>query len=375
MRIDARELLALARTLIGFDTIRPGGSESGCARHLAGLLEEGGFDVSLVPMAPDRPNLVARSGRGARPPVCFSGHLDTVPLGAAPWSMDPFGGSVDGDRLFGRGASDMKAGVAAMVHAALALRSVGGDGADLLLVLTAGEESGCEGAAFLAAAGRLPGAGALVIGEPTENRPLLGHRGALWLEVETKGITAHGATPEQGVNAIYRAAEVVRRLEAFSFDAAAHPVMGRPTLNVGTIQGGININSVPDRAVMGVDIRTVPGQSHERVVRAVRDAAGGDADVRSLLSVAGLATDHRDPWVGSVFELVAQKTGVPAVPAAAPYFTDAAFLTPALGSPPTLILGPGEAAMAHKTDESCSIAAMEAAASIYFEIGRHWCCI
>lgn len=371
---DGKALIDLTRKLIAIDTVNPPGNEVACARPLAEMLEAGGFLVELLDVEPGRPNLVARCGGPETDSLCFSGHLDTVPLGTAEWTADPFGGEVKDGRIFGRGSSDMKAGLAAMVHAALQLKAAGGDRANILLVLTAGEEAGCQGAADLAARQQLLGtAGAVVIGEPTANRPLVGHRGALWLELETTGVTAHGATPELGVNAIYRAAEAIQHLSCFDFAVPPHPIMGMPTLNVGIVAGGLNINSVPDRAVMAVDIRTVPGQSHDRLTARIQDAVGADVGVRTIQSVEGVATDPADPWVEAVFEMVGGFIGDTVRPAAAPYFTDAAFLTPALGSPPTLILGPGDAEMAHRTDESCSIEAIETAAVIYFEIGRRWC--
>lgn len=374
MKDERDRLVDLTRELISLDTVNPPGNEIACARHLAALLEAGGFETDLIEFEPDRPNLLARCGSDPGRRICFSGHIDTVPLGAAEWSVNPFGGEVNEDRIFGRGASDMKGGLAAMVCAALRLKASGGDRANLLLVLTAGEEAGCQGAAYLGTQkARLGSAGALVIGEPTENKPLVGHRGALWLEIETSGVTAHGATPDLGVNAIYRVADVIQQLSGFTFETAQHPVMGLPTLNVGTVKGGLNINSVPDRAVLEVDIRTVPGQSHDQVVDNIRKTAGKDVAIRTIKNVEGVATDPEHPWVASVFELTAGVLGKAIRPAAAPYFTDAAFLTPALGNPPTLILGPGEAAMAHKTDESCSIKAIVTAAEIYFEIGRRWC--
>lgn len=374
MKDERERLVDLTRELIALDTVNPPGNEIVCARHLAAILEAGGFEIELIEFEPGRPNLLARCGSDPDRRICLSGHLDTVPLGAAEWSVDPFGGEVDGDRIFGRGASDMKGGLAAIVGAALQLKASGGDRANLLLALTAGEEAGCQGAAFLGTQKEsLGGAGALVIGEPTGNMPLVGHRGALWLEIETTGVTAHGATPELGVNAIYSAAEAIQQLARFSFGTDPHPVMGLPTLNVGTVKGGLNINSVPDRAVLEVDIRTIPGQSHAQVIDSIRKTLSKDVSIRTIKNVEGVATDPEHPWVVSVFELAAGALGQAVRPAAAPYFTDAAFLTPALGNPPTLILGPGEAAMAHKTDESCSINAIVTAAEIYFEIGCRWC--
>src|SRR5262249_43232140 len=142
-----------------------------------------------------------------------------VPLGSRPWSVDPLAAEVHGDRLFGRGSSDMKSGVAAFVSASIAHAARLGGTSGLLLIITAGEETGCEGAVALAAEKkpRLR-AGALVVAEPTENKPLAGHKGVLWLEAETHGVTAHGSMPQKGVNAVYKAARAISALEKFRFD-------------------------------------------------------------------------------------------------------------------------------------------------------------
>ena len=139
---------------------------------------------------------------------------------------------------------------------------------ELVLIITAGEETGCTGAAALirGEAQCCPQVGALVVAEPTGNQLLVGHKGALWLEAVTTGVTAHGSMPEKGVNAVYKAARAVTALQDFDFNFARHDVLGNPTLNVGAISGGLNINSVPDRAVIGIDIRTIPGRATQRSV-------------------------------------------------------------------------------------------------------------
>src|SRR5687767_5453602 len=237
----------LTRELLRFNTINPPGAEQACAQHVGALLKRAGFQVDYAEFAPTRTSLVARlgNGRGKRP-LGFTGHIDTVPLGAAQWKVDAFGASMEGGRLYGRGASDMKGGVAAFVVAALKAAEELKRGPGVTLVITADEECGCGGAAHLVAKGGLLGeVGALVIGEPTANYPLVGHKGALWLEATTRGITAHGSMPERGDNAIYKAAAAISRLRKFDFEAPSHALMGTPTLNVGTIRGGLNINSVP----------------------------------------------------------------------------------------------------------------------------------
>ena len=133
--------------------------------------------------------------------------------------------------------------------------------------------------------------GALIVAEPTGNKPLVGHKGALWLEAETKGITAHGSMPEKGINAIYKAAHAVAALQEFDFNVARHGVLGAPTLNVGTIQGGLNINSVPDRALIGIDIRTIPAQNHGQIREQLSSYLGPEVALKTLLDARSVWTD------------------------------------------------------------------------------------
>ncbi len=363
------DLIELTRRLIRFETINPPGNEEACARFLGRMLADGGFRVTYHALSPGRVNLMARSpavGGGEKPTV-LSGHLDTVPLGSTAWQYDPTGAHrVDG-RIYGRGASDMKSGVAAMVLAALA------EGADapVTLILSAGEETGCEGVRALAAKGVLEGpVRALVIGEPTANYPLIGHKGAFWLELEARGRTAHGSQPELGENAIGKAAEAIRRLMAINFENHAHPLLGRPTLNVGTIQGGININSVPDRAVAGLDVRTVPGLGHGALRALLEECCGDLVRFRIMADMEGFASDPRNPWIQQVFDLAAPYLDESPVPRGAAYFTDAAPLAAAYDYPPAVILGPGEPSQAHQTDEFVVIRRIEDAISIYRAILR-----
>jgi succinyl-diaminopimelate desuccinylase len=367
--------VSLTQQLVRFNTVNPTSPEMPCARFLAQLLEAGGFAVRLHEFAPGRASLVAHASGGSGPPLCFAGHLDTVPLGAALWIRDPFAGETDAGRLYGRGSSDMKSGIAALACAALDLIRAGTlHDAGLSLVFVAGEETGCEGAAHLArTAGALGTAGALVVGEPTGGYPLVGHKGALWLEARTRGVTAHGSMPERGVNAIYRAARAVAALENFRFDIVPDSLLGRPSLNVGTIRGGLNVNSVPDEAVIGIDIRTIPGQHHARLREELARALGADVELTSRVDVPGLRTDADHPFVQQVFDLVERRVGRRPEPASAPYFTDASILTPAFGGVPTVVLGPGELVQAHQTDEYAEVQCIEETTELYRELGRRWC--
>ncbi len=364
----------LTQELIRFETINPPGNESACAHYLGGILEAAGFETRYVPMGDNRDNLIARIGAsGEKLPICFSGHTDVVPLGAAPWTVAPFGGEIADGKIFGRGSSDMKGGVAAFVAAAFRLAPLLSNTPGLALVITAGEERGCEGANLLARHGHLPKAGALLIAEPTANALLAGHKGVFWLEGTAKGVTAHGSMPEQGENAIYKAARAALALEAFDFSGDAHPVLGRPTVNVGWMRGGLNVNSVPDEARLGVDVRLVPGVDRERLLQRFQEAAGGNAVFEVTGASDAVWTDAGDPWVREVESVVHSVTGAAAPIGGASFFTDAAALKPGMGNPPAVILGPGEPSMAHQTNEYCLIERIEQADAIYTELIVRWC--
>ncbi|MEZ5908914.1 MAG: M20 family metallopeptidase [Hyphomicrobiaceae bacterium] len=368
--------IQLTRTLVQIPTINPPGNELAAAQHLGAVLEDAGFSTELVAMGEGRANLVARiGGVSDTPPLAFTGHIDVVPLGAAAWSMDPFGAETADGKLYGRGSSDMKSGVAAFVAAAVELAPRLAHSPGLLLVITAGEETGCEGAFHLARTRPelLDRAGALIVAEPSSNRPLVGHKGALWLKALSLGVTAHGSMPDKGDNAVYKAARAVGRLESFDFNVARHPVMGPPTLNVGWLHGGMNINSVPDRAEIGIDIRTIPGLAHDRLVEALASLLQDEASIDRLLDVEGIWTTPDHPWVEEVFAAVKDITGQPAEVAAASYFTDASALAPALGGPPTIVLGPGPAHMAHQTDEYCELDRIDEARAIFSRLIAGWC--
>jgi succinyl-diaminopimelate desuccinylase len=179
--------------------------------------------------------------------------------------------------------------------------------------------------------------------------------------------------PHLGRNAIYPLARALGALEELRFDVPAHDVLGEPTLNLGTLSGGLNINSVPDRATAGIDVRTVPGLDGDAVRRAVADALGSEVRVETELALDAIDTDAADPWVEQVFGVMETLIDERPEPRGLAYFTDAAALTPAYGRPPTIICGPGDAEQAHRTDESCSVARIEAAAEGFFEIARAWC--
>ena len=372
-RLEPRDL---TRELLRYNTINPPGMERACARHLGGLLEAAGFRVAYYEFADARTSLIATiGGSTAKAPICFTGHIDTVPLGAAKWSRDAFAGETDGDRLYGRGSTDMKSGIAAIVAAAIELAPHLRASPGVTLVLTAGEEIGCEGARYLADQRLLDRAGAIVVAEPTANYPYIGHKGLAWFEIETQGVTAHGSMPELGDNAIVKMAKVIGVLDDFHFPVENHPVMGEPTMNVGTIHGGLNTNSVPDEARITVDTRTVPGIDHGHLTKSLEALLSPHgASVRKIVDCASLYTDPGDEWIAEVFDICAPFLDGRPLPKTITFSTDGADLKRGYGgTAPAVILGPGEPHLAHQTDEWCSMNRIEQSVDVFRTLMRRWC--
>ncbi|OUK66173.1 M20/M25/M40 family metallo-hydrolase [Klebsiella pneumoniae] len=338
----------------------------------ADWLDDSGFEVSLSSFGEGRCNLIASlPGAKSGKPLAFTGHLDTVPLGNARWQYDPFGSQMEDGRLYGRGSSDMKAAIAAFAVACVHQREAILAGRGAVLLITGGEETGCDGARALIASATLPEVGALIVGEPTANYPVIGHKGALWLRCETRGKTAHGAMPELGINAIYLAADALGKIQHFS-PGAPHPLMKQPTLNVGRIEGGLNINSVPDRTRFDVDIRSAPNLQHATIRERLTTLLGESVTVSTLVDLPAVLSREDHAWIKQVYQRCQPLHAEPIAPRVVPYFTDASLLLPALGDPPCIILGPGEPSMAHQTDEYCLLSRLAEAEQLYGDIIRDW---
>jgi len=240
-------------------------------------------------------------------------------------------------------------------------------------VLTAAEEGGCIGSQHLARTQLLGKAGAMLVGEPTSNYPYVGHKGSIKFHATFKGVSAHGSMPHLGSNAIYKAARAVNALEHFDFGAAAHPVMGSPTLNVGTMSGGSGVNMVPDTAAIGVDIRTVPGMDHASLLKRLRGTLGAEAEIQVFSDLLPVWTPPQQEWVERVFDICKTHLGSRPEAKTATYMTDAANLLKAYPGAPTIVLGPGEPQMAHQTDEWCSMERIRQAVAMYEATIKDWC--
>jgi len=283
--LDHVEEARLAERLIAHDTSDASGLAV-ATDFVAGWLEGRGADVTRRTYG-DREVLMSRAGDGPVK-IVFHGHLDVVPGRA-----DQFKPRIDGDLLFGRGAYDMKGALGAMMLAICELSANPPDGATVEFVMVPDEERaqpGVNASEMLVADGLR--ADMVICGEPTDMLVGVQAKGVLILEVEVEGRAAHGSTPWLGDNAILRALEVYRRIESLPFTNASTPLFARPSVNLGRISGGDAVNKVPDRCHMDVDIRYLPGQDPDEILRQVRDSGPSQVAVSIARPPADTDPDH-----------------------------------------------------------------------------------
>ncbi len=371
--VDEVELTALLQALVRCPSPNPPGCEEQTVTRLASACEAAGLAVEVDPVLPGRPNLYASAGPPDEPGVLVLGHTDTVPAGDG-WSGDPYGGSVEAGRLVGRGAADMKGGLAAAVAAMAALGR-----ADVplrrrvtLAAVVDEEEHGHGVRAFLA---RRPSAHVALVPEPTDLQTVIACRGNCYVEVAIEGRSAHAGSPEQGRNAIYgaaRAVESIRRLDV-ELEDDTHPLLGRAAWSVGTIRGGTATAMVPAACSVSVDRRLLPGQTGAQALAEVERALGTlgleDDGLRAkadlLMEIPSFEVAPDDPRVQAV-QRASLDAGAPGLPLAGwTAACDGGYLMRDAGIA-AIVLGPGSVAeQAHKPDESIELAEVVLAARIY----------
>lgn len=284
-----------------------------------------------------------------QPKLVLSGHVDVVPIGEG-WTRDPHGGELGEGRIWGRGACDMLGGVAAAAAASARTRSAVG------LLLTTDEETGMRAAEHALAEGLLTGAEAVVVGEPTKMDVGIAEKGVLWLKLTTRGKNAHGSMPELGDNAASRLVRALHAIAALRWEGE-HPLLGRPTLNLGTLRAGEAVNQVPASATAELDARYLPGTRADEIIERLRRGAGEPIEI-------ALRSDH------APFEIAPDSRLALAAARASgsrtlglPYGTEASKYAPA--GFPCVILGPGEPGLAHTNREHVEVAQLERAVDVY----------
>ena len=341
--IDAQEVVALLTELVAVDSVNPdlvpgAAGEAEIAAYVAGWARHHGLRAEVVDAPAGRPSVLVRGGRPG-PRLLLCGHLDTV--GGA---VEP-GPRVEGDRLYGRGAYDMKAGLAAALVACREADRIGLPG-EVVVAAVADEENASLGVQAV-----LPGltADAAIVTEPTEMAVGVAHKGFVWTEIAVTGVAAHGSRPHLGVDAIVRSGPVLVAVDALqrALDARPHPLLGPGVVHAGVIAGGEGPSTIPDRCTLTIERRTLPGETVadvEAEVAALLDRcraadAGLAVASRTLLHRPPLATDSGSPVAAALAGAVESVRGRPAEVAGMSYWADSALI--AARGVPTVLFGPG----------------------------------
>ncbi|TDO43293.1 acetylornithine deacetylase [Kribbella sp. VKM Ac-2527] len=376
-RIDETWLVELTQSLLQATGQNPPGDEAATVAVLSAAAAGLGLEVAESEVEPGRANLSITLPGGDGPGLLLLGHTDVVPVGEG-WTRPPFGGVVEGGRIYGRGASDMKGGLAASLAALAALRGIGLGGVGLsgpveLAALVDEEETGKGIRSYVESAGR-PFLGCITA-EPTDLQTIIGARGDSYLRVEVHGRACHAGNPDGGANAIYGAATVVAEIERLHAELAKtpHPLLGPATWSVGQIQGGTGGSIVPAECVVVADRRLLPGESPAAVLDDLRQLVAG-----LRLEDRGLTVELAMPMEMPAFETPADATlvritdaaladaGGPRLPLGGwTAACDGGFVARDLGVP-VVVLGPGSVTtQAHRADESVGVEELLIAARVY----------
>jgi acetylornithine deacetylase/succinyl-diaminopimelate desuccinylase-like protein len=355
-----RTAVELLQELIRIPSVNPHGDpgtdgigEARIAEYLAEFLAGIGAEVELREVLPDRPNVVARwpGNPPGKPRVLFAPHTDTVSVGGM--SIDPFSGELRDGKVWGRGASDTKGPMAAMLWALKESREkLPALGHEIWFAGLMSEEADQHGSRALAAQERFD---FVIAAEPTGLDVVHAHKGSTFFNIRTRGVAGHASRPELGKNAIHKMLDVlhvVRTEIAQEFAAQHDPLLGFSTWSIGTIRGGTKTNIIPDLCEASVDMRLVPEHYHSKFVERFRrqfEAVCPDVEI-SAIPAPPLSTDPRHPLIVKLGECGAK-------PVAAPWLCDACYF--AERGMPAVALGPGTILQAHTKDEHIAVADLE----------------
>lgn len=371
---------SLVHQLVAIDSVNPGlipggAGETAIARFVADWLLAQGLEVEIVDEPPGRPSVVgvARGSGGGRS-LMLNAHLDTV--GTAGMQR-PFAPYVAGRRLFGRGAYDMKGGLAAcMVTAATACQA--GLAGDVIITAVADEEHASLGTSAVLRRWR---ADAAIVAEPTGLQLCVAHKGFVWLEIETIGTAAHGSRPDLGLDAILKMGRVLVGLEQLAQTLQAgqsHPLLGAASLHAALISGGQELSSYPQQCIVSVERRTLPGETIAEVTQPIQQIldqlSNSDPAFRSALRVQlerpPFAIDPATTIVTTVREQARAILGAAPEQTGLSFWMDSALLSRA--GIPTLIFGPGGAG-AHALEEWVELDDVARCAEVLSATARHFC--
>jgi acetylornithine deacetylase len=368
-------VIELLQRLVAIDSVNPslvpgGAGEAEIARFIGDWAGGEGLEVQMLEQTPGRPSVLVRArGSGGGRTLLLCGHIDTVGVEGM---KDPHSPRVEGDRMYGRGAYDMKAGVAAALEACRRAAGLGLAG-DVVVAAVADEEHASFGVQEAVAA---VSADAAIVTEPTEMQLATAHKGFVWVEIEVTGRAAHGSRPHLGVDAIVKSGPILTGIGKLddSLRSREHPLLGPGSVHASLIEGGLELSTYPDRCMISLERRTLPGDSGadvEAEIASLLDASrAGDpalvAESRTLLvrEPFEVATDHS--FVG----VVGDAMGDSPQPVGVSYWADAAFI--AAAGIPTVLFGPsGEGA--HAVEEWVSLPDTVRCADVLTAVATSFC--
>lgn len=382
--IDRAFVLDLLKDLVATNSVNPtvgrGPGESALSNVIFDRLTAiGGLDVRKQPVSDGRSNVIAiLRGSGSGRSLLLNGHMDTV--GVDGMTIEPFKPFVENGELHGRGACDMKGALAAMIGAVRSLVDSGSKlHGDLIFSAVVDEEYRSVGIRKLVEEYR---ADAAIVGEPSEMSVATAHKGFVWIEIEIKGKAAHGSVPEKGIDAIVQAAKVVSKLKNLQerLGTRVHPLLGTAKIHTSTISGGTDWSIIPERCVLRVERRTLPGESATSVISEIQEILQAiqhedtnfNATARSPYHMPPLETNSNEQIVQLLQQTLLEAAGKAAPLVGLPYWTDGALLAK-LVSIPTCIFGPGNIGVAHSADEYISVEDVLSSVEIYRSVAQRFC--
>lgn len=372
-----KKSIALLKEILAIPSVNGADNEGAVAEFIANYLKEKHIDAFVQQIDETHANIIAKLEGKSSETVVWNGHLDTVPYGnTEEWNTDPSIPVEKNGRIYARGASDMKSGLAAMVYL---LGEIGESGEKpeqtILFLGTCDEEKSGLGAEKILEEIDLSCGSLLLIGEPTGCKLGVAQKGCIWAQLNISGKTSHGAYPEEGYNAVEYGMKIVCRIKKWVTEYE-HRVLGTATAQVTMIQGGIAPNMTPDFAEILLDIRTVPGISAEDVEKKIKkicreevEETNGEVkfEVRIKNARRAIEIAEEERWLKE-FKAYLKQNGAETEEIGINYFTDASILTKKESEIPVLLFGPGEPRLAHKPNEFVELEKYEKYIEILGEI-------